>query len=72
MNKKCNVKSYSFFIIDSTLASDHSLPFRENLLERISKLIITIDNMIRDEKMQHNITRAATEISSFFSGKFGK
>ena len=33
--KKCTVKPYSFLVIDTTLASDNSLPFRKNLLERI-------------------------------------
>ena len=33
--KKCTGKSYSFMIIDTTLASDNPLRFRINLLERI-------------------------------------
>ena len=33
--KKCIVESYSFLVIDTTLASDSSLHFRKNLLERI-------------------------------------
>ena len=33
--KKCTVKLYSFLVIDTTLASDNPLRFRENLLERI-------------------------------------
>ena len=33
--KKCNAKSYSFLVIDATLASDNPLRFRENLAERI-------------------------------------
>ena len=33
--KKCTAKPYSFLVIDSTLASDNSLRFRKNLLERI-------------------------------------
>ena len=35
INKKCNVKPYSFMVIDTTLPSDNSLRFRKNLLERI-------------------------------------
>ena len=33
--KKCTEKPYSFLVIDTTLASDNSLRFRKNLLERI-------------------------------------
>ena len=33
--KKCTSKPYSFLVIDTTLASDNSLRFRRNLLERI-------------------------------------
>ena len=33
--KKCTAKPYSFLVIDATLASDNSLRFRKNLLERI-------------------------------------
>ena len=33
--KKCTAKPYSFLVIDSTLASDNLLCFREDLLERI-------------------------------------
>ena len=33
--KKCTANSYSFLVIDTTLASDNSLRFRNNILERI-------------------------------------
>ena len=33
--KNCTAKPYSFLVIDTTLASDNSLCFRKNLLERI-------------------------------------
>ena len=33
--KKCTTKPYSFFVIDTTLASDSPLRFRENLVETI-------------------------------------
>ena len=35
---------------------NHSL-FRKNLLERILKLIMTIDDKIKDEKLQYDINR---------------
>ena len=50
--KKYTSKTYSFLIIDTTLASDNCLRFRKNLLERILKLIMTIDVKIRDKKLQ--------------------
>ena len=33
--KKCTAKPHSFLVIDETLASDYSSPFRKNLSERI-------------------------------------
>ena len=33
--EKCTAKSYSFLVIDVTLASDNPSRFRKNLLERI-------------------------------------
>ena len=33
--KKCTVKTYSFLVIGTTVASDNSSRFRENLLQRI-------------------------------------
>ena len=33
--KKCTEKPYFFLVMDATLASDNSLSFRKNLVERI-------------------------------------
>ena len=33
--KKCTEKPYSLLVIDATLASDNTLRFRKNLIERI-------------------------------------
>ena len=33
--KKCTAKLYSYLVIDATPASDNSLHFKKNLLERI-------------------------------------
>ena len=33
--KKCTEKAYSFLVLDTTLASNSSLCFRKNLLEKI-------------------------------------
>ena len=42
---------------------DNSSSFKKNPLERISKLIMTIDGKIRDEKLQYGINREAAKIS---------
>ena len=56
-------------MIDIILASDNPLRFRHNLLERLQKLIMTIDSKIRDEKLHYNINREAAKISALSSGK---
>ena len=43
-----------FFLSDTTYAPDNPSHFRKNLLERIQKLIMTIDDNIRDEKLQYD------------------
>ena len=35
LSKRCTAKPNSFLVIDTTLASDNTLRFRNNLLERI-------------------------------------
>ena len=70
--KKYTGKPYSFLVIDATLASDNPSRFRKNLLERIQKLIMTIDDKIKDEKLQHAINREAAVISALSSGKINK
>ena len=59
--KKCTAEPYSFLVIDATLASDNPLRFSKNLLEKICKLIMTIDGKIRNEKLQCNINREAAK-----------
>ena len=46
--KKCTAKPYSCLVTNTTLASDNSSRFEKNLLESIWKLIIKIDDKIRD------------------------
>ena len=70
--KKCTGKLYSFLVIDATLLLDNPTRFRKNLLEKIWKLIITIDDKIRDEKLQYDINREASKISALSSGKIDK
>ena len=59
-------------MIDATLASDNLLRFRENILEKIQKLIMTTDEKIRDEKPQYDINREAAKTSALSGGKFDK
>ena len=70
--KKCTAKSYSFLIIDTTLASDNSSHSRKNLLEIIQKLIMAIDDKIKDKKLQCDITRNVAKILGLSSGKIDK
>ena len=59
-------------VINTTLASNNSSRFRKNVLQRILKLFITIDDKIRDEKLQYDIKREAVEISALSSEKIDK
>ena len=55
-------KPYSYLITDATSASASPLHFRENILQRIIKLIMTTDDKIKDEKLQYDISREAAKI----------
>ena len=59
-------------VINTTLASNNPSRFRKNVLQRILKLVITIDDKIRDEKLQYDIKREAVEISALSSEKIDK
>ena len=67
--KKRTAKPYSFLVIHTTLASNNSLRFRENLLERIQNLIMTIDDKINDKTLPHDING---EVAKLSSGKIDK
>ena len=43
-------------VIDTTLASDNSSHFRKNRLERINRLIMTLNDKIIDEKQNNTLT----------------
>ena len=70
--KNCTAKLYSFLVIDTTLASDNPLSVRSNLLERILKLVMTVNAKIIDEKLQCDINREASKLSTLSSGKIDK
>ena len=59
-------------IFYTTLASDNTLRSRMNLLERIQTLVITIDDKIKDGKLQYDINREPAKISALSSGKIEK
>ena len=63
-------KTIFFSVIDNTL--DKILKYRKNILETIYKLIMIIDEKIRDEKLQYDISREAAKISALSSGKIDK
>ena len=62
--KKCTKKPYSFLVIDTTLASDNYSRFRKNLLETIYKLIMTIDDKTKDEKLLYINKEAGKTLAS--------
>ena len=59
-------------VINTTLASNNPSRFTKNVLQRILKLVITIDDKIRDEKLQYDVKREAVEISALSSEKIDK
>ena len=62
--KKFTTKPYSLLVIGATIASDNPLRFRKKFSERIKKLIMTIDDKIKDEKLQYDINREPEKISA--------
>ena len=72
IHKKCTAKPYYFLVIGTTLLSHNPLHFRKNLVQRIQKLIMTIHDKIRDEKLQYDISREAAKISAISSAKIYK
>ena len=63
-HKKCTAKPCAFLVIDTALASNNPLHFRKNLVEIIWKLIMTIDENIRDEKLKYGFNREVAKISA--------
>ena len=68
---ECTTEPYSFFVNDTTLASNNSLRFRKFFLTYIIK-IMTINDQIRDEKLQCDINREAAKIFALSSGGIHK
>ena len=70
--EKFTAKPYLLLVIDTTLASDNPLRFKNNISERIQKLIIISEDKIKDEKLQYDINREAVKISALSSGNIAK
>ena len=70
--KKNVLQNDILLVIDTTLMSDNPLRFRENLLEGIKIIIMTIDDKIRDEKLQYDVDREVVKILALSSGKIDK
>ena len=70
--KTCEGKSYSLLINDTNLASDNLLCFTRNILERMQKVIMTINEKIRSEKLQYDLNTEAAKLSSVSSRKIDK
>ena len=52
-------------LTDANLASDNPSPFRKDLVEKLQKLTMTINDRIRDEELQNEINRYAAKNISF-------
>ena len=70
--KKSTKEPYSFLVNDTTLPSDDPLRFRKNLLGKYIIKIMTIEDQIKNEKLQYDINREAAKISTLSSGKLDK
>ena len=55
--KKYTKEPYPFLVNDTTLPSDNPLRFRKNLLGYYIIKIMTIEDQIKDEKLQYDINR---------------
>ena len=70
--KKCTAEPYYFLVNDTTLPSNNLLRFRKKFFKKIYNKITTIDDQIKDEKLQCDINREASKISALSSGKINK
>ena len=67
--REYTTESYSFLVDDSTLLSVNALCLRKNIVEKVYHKIMTIDDQIKDEKLQYNMNRKAAKILALSSGK---
>ena len=64
--KQCTAK------FDTTLVLEDSSPLRNSLLERMQKLIMTIDDKAIAEKIKYDVNREAAKKSALSSDKTDK
>ena len=62
----------TMFLFSYWCYSDNPLRFRKGLSEKKWKLIIRIEDKIRDEKLENDINKEAAKISALLSGKIDK
>ena len=67
--KKCTAEPYSFSVNDTTLPS---LKVQKKSFRIIYNKIMTLEDQIRDEKLQYEINREAAKISALSSGETAK
>ena len=60
------------FVTDTTILSVNALQFRKVLLEEVKRVIMTINEKFRDEKLQYDINKAAAELSTLSSSTIDK
>ena len=65
-----NIPRKIFF--DTLPSSDNPLSFQKNLLEEVLRVIMTIDDKIRDEKLQYDISTTTAKRSELLSGTIDK
>ena len=70
--KKWCAEPYSFLVNDTTFPSDDPLRFKKNLLGQYVIKIMSVEDQIKDEKLQYDINREAAKISALSSGKIDK
>ena len=63
---------FSLLVIDTNLPSDNSARFRKNVLGTKQKLIMTIDDEIKDEILLYDIKKEAAKILALLSAKIDK
>ena len=51
LHKRSTTEPYCFLVIDTAPSSDNSSHIIKNLLETLQKLIMTIDDIIKDENL---------------------
>ena len=70
IDRKCTAEPCSFLVNDAMLTSDNPLRFRK-IFSTCNK-IMTINDQIRDEKLQYDINKETPKISALSSDKIDK